>query len=152
MKTLTLLAFFVLLTTQLFSQGKKTAEEVSSVRAVLEKQVAAWNKGDLEGYMQGYWKSDSLLFSSGGNNQRGWKATYEKYKKSYDTKAKMGTLKFSNLEFNILSKKAAWVFGSWELKRENDNPKGVFTLVMRKFEDGWKVVHDHTSTSVKSEK
>jgi ketosteroid isomerase-like protein len=64
----------------------------------------------------------------------------------------MGTLKFSNLEFNILSKKAAWVFGSWELKRENDNPKGVFTLVMRKFEDGWKVVHDHTSTSVKSEK
>jgi ketosteroid isomerase-like protein len=152
MKTLTLLIFFVLLTTQLFSQGKKAAEEVSSVRAVLEKQVAAWNKGDLDGYMQGYWKSDSLLFSSGGNSQRGWKATYEKYKKSYDPKAKMGTLKFSNLEFNMLSKKAAWVFGMWELKRENDNPKGVFTLVMRKFENGWKVVHDHTSTSVKSEK
>ncbi len=146
MKTLLLLVLTVALTTQVFSQRKKATEELSSVRAVLDKQVAAWNKGDLDGYMLGYWKSDSLLFTSGGNIQRGWKATNEKYKKSYDTKAKMGTLKFSNLEFTMLSKKAAWVFGSWELQREKDNPKGVFTLVMRKLDDGWKVIHDHTSS------
>ncbi|MBI5215619.1 MAG: nuclear transport factor 2 family protein [Ignavibacteriae bacterium] len=146
MKTLPFLFLLIALTTDGFSQGKKDAEELSSVRSVLDEQVTAWNEGDLDGYMHGYWKSDSLLFTSGGNIQRGWKATNEKYKKSYDTKAKMGTLKFSNLEFNMLSKEAAWVFGSWELTREKDNPKGVFTLVMRKFDDGWKVVHDHTSS------
>lgn len=115
------------------------------IRFVLIQQRDAWNKGDIEGYMAGYWKSDSLLFTSGGNIQRGWQATYEKYKKSYDTKAKMGKLDFSKLEINLLSENSAWIFGYWELKREKDNPKGVFTLILRKFSDGWKIIHDHTS-------
>ena len=116
------------------------------IKSVLMKQQAAWNRGDIESYMRGYWKSDSLLFTSGGNIQRGWKATYEKYKKSYDTKAKMGKLDFSKLEINLLSEESAWIFGYWELKREKDNPKGVFTLILRKFKDGWKIIHDHTSS------
>ncbi len=116
------------------------------IHSVLMQQQEAWNRGDIEGYMRGYWKSDSLLFTSGGNIQRGWKATYEKYKKSYDTKAKMGKLDFSKLEINLLSEESAWIFGCWELKREKDNPKGVFTLVLRKFKDGWKIIHDHTSS------
>ncbi|MBI4811734.1 MAG: DUF4440 domain-containing protein [Ignavibacteriales bacterium] len=115
------------------------------IRSVLMKQQDAWNKGDIEGYMEGYWKSDSLLFTSGGNIQRGWNATYEKYKKSYDTKAKMGKLDFSKLEIILLSEESAWIFGYWELKREKDNPKGVFTLILKKFKDDWKVIHDHTS-------
>jgi ketosteroid isomerase-like protein len=115
------------------------------IQAVLMTQQDAWNRGDIEGYMQGYWKSDSLLFTSGGNIQRGWNATYEKYKKSYDTNTKMGKLDFSNLETNLLSPESAWIFGYWELKREKDNPHGVFTLILRKFTDGWKIIHDHTS-------
>jgi ketosteroid isomerase-like protein len=85
------------------------------------------------------------LFTSGGNIQRGWQATFEKYKKSYDTKSKMGELKFSQREITILSPNAAWVFGHWELHREKDHPAGVFTLILRKFRDGWKIIHDHTS-------
>jgi ketosteroid isomerase-like protein len=117
------------------------------INSVILAQTAAWNSGDIGGYMQEYWKSDSLLFTSGGRIQRGWKATYEKYKKSYGSKSKMGRLEFSGLEINVLSPDAAWVFGHWELHRETDHPKGVFTLVFRKFAEGWKIVHDHTSSS-----
>ena len=125
---------------------QKPADSKLDIESVLMKQQDAWNKGDIDGYMAGYWKSDSLLFTSGGNIQRGWQATYEKYKKSYDTKVKMGKLNFSNLEVKLLSSESAWVFGYWELTREKDNPKGVFTLILRKFKDGWKIIHDHTSS------
>ena len=76
---------------------------------------------------------------------RGWQAALDRYKKSYDTKAKMGTLSFTDLEITVLSKDAAVVLGSWALKRDGDNPHGKFTLIFRKFKDGWKIVHDHTS-------
>ncbi len=128
-----------------FAQSSDSSKQVQGIMATLNSQVTAWNNGDIDGFMNGYWKSDSLIFTSGGNIQRGWKTTLEKYKKSYDTKAKMGTLKFSQLEFTILSKSSAWVLGHWELTREKDHPEGVFTLIVRKFADGWKVVHDHTS-------
>ena len=122
----------------------QTQKEISEV---LSKQAVAWNNGDIEGYMGGYWKSDSLLFTSGGNIQRGWNATLEKYKKSYGTKSKMGTLKFSDLEITLLSPESAWIFGHWELNRKKDHPHGVFTLILKKFPDGWKIIHDHTSSS-----
>ena len=129
----------------IFIAGIAESQPMKDVEAVLVKQAKAWNNGDIEGYMQGYWKSDSLLFTSGGKIQRGWKATLEKYKKSYGTKAKMGRLKFSQLEINLLSPESAWVFGHWELQRKTDHPQGVFTLILRKFSDGWKIIHDHTS-------
>jgi len=120
-------------------------DQKDDILSVLDKQAAAWNDGNIEGYMQGYWKSDSLLFTSGGNIQRGWQATFTKYKKSYDTKSKMGVLKFSQREVTVLSADAAWVFGHWELQRKKDHPAGVFTLILRRFSDGWKIIHDHTS-------
>ena len=129
-----------------FISAQSQSKDIDSIKSVLTLQVQAWNKGDIEGYMQGYWKSDSLLFTSGGKIQRVWLATFEKYKKSYDTKSKMGTLKFSQLEINQLSSASAWVFGHWELQREQDYPGGVFTLLLRKFSDGWKIIHDHTSS------
>jgi ketosteroid isomerase-like protein len=86
-----------------------------------------------------------LLFTSGGKIQRGWKATSEKYRKSYNSKEKMGILKFSGLEFNLLSPESVWIFGHWELTRTSDHPNGVFTLILKKFPDGWKIIHDHTS-------
>ena len=85
-----------------------------------------------------------LVFVS-SNVTRGWQPTLDRYKKSYDTREKMGTLTFSDLEITVLSKDAAVVLGSWALARENDNPKGKFTLIFRKFKDGWRIVHDHTS-------
>ena len=118
---------------------------VAAVESVLTRQSMAWNRGDIDGYMQEYWKSDSLLFTSGGNIERGWEKTREKYKAKYNSPEKMGILKFSNLEVTPLSKTSAWVFGHWELKRAKDAPGGVFTLILRKLPDGWKIVHDHTS-------
>lgn len=116
------------------------------VDSVLAAQVGAWNRGDIAGYMEGYWKSDSLLFTSGSRVRRGWKETFEKYSASYDSREKMGTLSFSDLEYHRLGPEAAWVFGRWELERAGDRPGGVFTLLLRKFPAGWRVVHDHTSS------
>lgn len=116
------------------------------VDSVLAAQVEAWNRGDIAGYMDGYWKSDSLLFTSGSRVRRGWDETFEKYMASYDSREKMGTLSFSGLEYYRLGPEAAWVFGRWELERAGDRPGGVFTLLLRKFPGGWRVVHDHTSS------
>ncbi len=118
---------------------------VKDIEKVMSDQSAAWNNGDIDGFMAGYWNSEKLLFISGDNITRGWQPTLDRYKKSYDSRAKMGVLKFSGLEFTILSKDAAIVLGSWELKRENDNPKGKFTLTFRKFKKVWRIVMDHTS-------
>jgi ketosteroid isomerase-like protein len=108
-------------------------------------QAEAWNRGDIDGFMLGYWKSEKLLFVSGDNVTRGWQPTLDRYKKSYDSKAKMGTLTFSGLEIDVISKDAAVVLGNWSLARDGDNPHGKFTLIFRKFKDGWRIVHDHTS-------
>ena len=115
-----------------------------SIRKVMSDQAAAWNRGDIESFMQGYWNSDKLTFVS-DQVTRGWQPTLDRYKKTYGTREKMGTLTFSDLEINVLSKDAATVLGSWSLARANDNPHGKFTLIFRKFKDGWKIVHDHTS-------
>ena len=126
--------------------GPPAAGWRAEIDSVLSAQAAAWNRGDIAGYMEGYWKSDSLLFTSGGRARRGWKETYETYAARYDTREKMGTLAFSDMEFHSLAPGAAWVFGRWELERAGDRPGGVFTIVLRKFPEGWRVVHDHTST------
>ncbi len=144
------MAFIV--TNALVSQSDSLLHCQIEIPEVLTNQVSAWNHGDIKGYMEGYWKSDSLLFTSAGKNQRGWQATFEKYKKSYDSKEKMGHLTFSNLEFYTLSPDAAWVFGKWELERSGDHPSGLFTLIFKKFPDGWKIVHDHTSAFLPDKK
>jgi len=146
---LIMLIICIILSLSLTSAGLARSDSavVREIQSVLESQIAAWNDGSIEGFMAGYWKSDSLLFTSGGKIQRGWQATFDKYKKSYDTKSKLGILKFSQLEINLLSSDCAWIFGHWELRREKDHPEGVFTLVMKRFPEGWKIVHDHTSAA-----
>lgn len=123
------------------SQKKKAEDDIT---AVMNAQSTAWNLGDIEGFMQGYWNSDKLVFVS-TRVTRGWNPTLENYKRSYPSKAAMGTLNFSDLEITVLSKDAAVVLGSWALQRASDNPKGKFTLIFRKFKEGWRIVHDHTS-------
>ena len=126
------------------SESQK-AKIAANIRSVMNDQTAAWNRGDIDAFMRGYWQSEKLVFISGDDVTRGWQPTLDRYKKSYDTKAKMGVLTFSGLEITVLSKDAATVLGSWSLAREKDNPHGKFTLIFRKFKDGWRIVHDHTS-------
>ncbi|HMM79053.1 MAG TPA: nuclear transport factor 2 family protein [Pyrinomonadaceae bacterium] len=128
--------------------GASFAQESNAETAILkvmDDQAAAWNKGDIEGYMRGYWVSEKLTFVSGDTVTRGWQATLDRYKKGYDTREKMGSLTFSDLEMTILSKDAAIVLGSWHLQRAKDAPHGKFTLVFRKFKEGWRITLDHTS-------
>lgn len=138
------LVLFVLSISALPAFAQKDKAE-TAIRAVMEAQAEAWNRGDIDGYMDGYWRSEKLVFISGDNITRGWQPTLERYKKSYDTRAKMGVLSFSGVEIDVISKDAAVVLGSWALKREKDNPKGKFTLTFRKLKTGWRIVMDHTS-------
>lgn len=145
MKNLLLLFAFVLLISTNISAQSKNEKISEAIKSVMNTQVAAWNAGDIEGFMQGYWKSEQMKFVSGDNVSRGWQAALDRYKKNYDSNAKMGVLTFSELEIDVVSKDAAVVLGNWSLAREKDNPKGKFTLIFRKFKEGWKIVHDHTS-------
>ena len=123
----------------------KDAKIKSEIQTALTVQTAAWNAGSIDDFMQGYWNSPELVFVSGANVTKGWQPTIDRYKKKYDSQAKMGVLMFSDLEIEVLSKDSAVVLGSWALQREGDKPHGKFTLIFRKFKDGWKIVHDHTS-------
>ncbi|HYW70924.1 MAG TPA: nuclear transport factor 2 family protein [Pyrinomonadaceae bacterium] len=122
-------------------------DDQAAIRAVLEAQAAAWNRGDVEGYMDGYDRSPNTEFVGGDSITRGWQEVLERYQKRYDTREKMGTLTFSDLEINVLSSDAALVLGRWRLKRANDEPHGTFTLLFRKTKAGWRIVHDHTSSA-----
>ncbi|SRR5258708_6944507 len=117
-----------------------------AIKAVLTNQQEAWNRGDVDAFMQGYWPSDTLRFASGAEVTYGWKTTLERYKKRYPDKAAMGTLAFSDLDVTVLAPDAAVVFGRWELTRAKDKPHGLFTLIFRKTSEGWRIIHDHTSS------
>jgi|HubBroStandDraft_5_1064220.scaffolds.fasta_scaffold407481_1 uncharacterized protein (TIGR02246 family) len=128
------------------AKSAPTAEE-TPIRAVLDTQVAAWNKSDIDGFMAGYWKDEKLTFISGSDITQGWEPTRARYVKKYqaDGKDKMGKLSFSELQVETLSPTAATVHGRFELVRGDKKDWGRFTLVFKKFQDGWKIVHDHTS-------
>src|SRR5215510_12896763 len=119
----------------------------AAIRAVLDAQVAAWNRGDVEAYMNGYDRSPNTEFVGGDSITRGWQQVLDRYKKKYDTRKKMGTLTFSDLKISVLSKDAALVLGRWHLKRATDEPHGTFTLLFRKTKVGWRIVHDHSSSA-----
>ncbi len=119
----------------------------ANIMSVLHEQEQAWNAGDLKQYMNGYWQADSLRFASGGHINYGWQTTLESYQKGYPDKKAMGILSFSGIDIQILSDDAALVFGTWRLKRETDEPWGLFSLIFRKTAEGWRIVHDHTSSA-----
>lgn len=123
------------------------AAERAAIRAVLDEQVAAWNAGDLERFMDGYVQTDSLRFASGGSVRYGWATTLERYQSSYPDRAAMGTLAFEQIAIRVLSPEWAMVFGAWRLDREQDAPSGLFTLIFQRRAEGWRIVHDHTSSA-----
>jgi ketosteroid isomerase-like protein len=121
------------------------AQDKQSILKVLETQRIAWNNGDIDSYMQGYWKSDSLMFVGKSAPVYGWQKTLERYKKSYQDKAAMGKLTFTILKLDLLDKTNAFMLGAWRLDREKDAPGGYFTLWFRKIKERWVIVVDHTS-------
>jgi ketosteroid isomerase-like protein len=129
------------------SPQKQDAKSEAAIRAVLDAQRDAWNRGDLEGYMDGYDRSPQTEFVGGDEITRGWQTVLDRYKKKYNSREKMGVLAFSDLEITILSKDAALVLGRWHLKRATDEPHGTFSLVFRKTNAGWRIVHDHSSSA-----
>ncbi len=115
------------------------------IRAVLDKQMKAWNEGSIEEYMQGYWNSDSLVFVGKSGPTYGYKETLERYKRSYSDTAKMGKLSFEILQVKQLSREYYFVLGKWALKRTIGEVAGSFTLLFRKVKGAWVIVADHSS-------
>ena len=107
MKILALLLISLAFAANIAAQSEAQKTRISAeIRKVMDDQAAAWNRGDIDGFMRGYWRSEKLVFISGDNVTRGWQPTLDRYKKNYDSRAKMGVLKFSDLEFTVLSKDA----------------------------------------------
>jgi ketosteroid isomerase-like protein len=128
--------------------GKDASQQAkSAVTLVLQEQTNAWNRHDLEGFMAGYWNSPELTFFSGAHESKGWQAALDRYKKSYQGAGhEMGKLEFSNLRIETLGPQAAFVRGEFHLTMsDGKTPHGLFTLIFRKFPDGWKIVHDHSA-------
>jgi ketosteroid isomerase-like protein len=121
----------------------------AAIEHVLRTQQEAWNRHDIEGFMQGYWNSPQLTFFSGATVHEGWQATIERYRSRYTSPGhEMGKLDFSGLRIEVLGADAAFVRGSWLLTMpDGKTPHGLFTLVFRRFPEGWKIVHDHTSAA-----
>lgn len=120
-----------------------------AITSVLSAQQDAWNRHDLDAFMTGYWNSPELTFFSGAKEQHGWQATLDRYRATYTSPGhEMGKLEFSDLRIEILGTDAAFVRGAWRLTMsDGKTPHGVFTLVFRRFPEGWKIVHDHTSAA-----
>lgn len=141
-----LLAFvssFVLRSTLLARNAD--ARDRAAITAILEAQQKAWNQGDVDAFLLGYWHSPALTFSGTSGIARGWDAVLARYRKAYPDRASMGQLEFSALEFRFLGPDAALVLGHWHLTRANGDVGGVFSLVWQRFPEGWRTIHDHTS-------
>ena len=128
----------------------EATERVADRRAivtVLTSQQEAWNRGDVDAFLVGYWHSPELTFSGSSGISRGWDGVLARYKKNYPDRAAMGELDFSGLEFRFLGADHALVLGRWHLKREKGEVGGVFSLVWQRFPEGWRIIHDHTSAN-----
>jgi len=149
-----LLALLVFMLSGTFASAQTSPKiipspSVQAIKNVLEQQVAAWNRGDIPAFMDGYWKSDDLEFVNAAGIFQGWQDVLKRYEHSYPDRATMGHLTFSGIEIHALCPDAGFVVGHFRLDREKDgqkdHPEGVFTLIFRKFPSGWKIINDHTT-------
>jgi len=133
--------------------ASQRADLEKGMKHLLLSQVDAWNHGNLEGFMEGYWHSPDLTFFSGGTVTRGWEPTLLRYRQRYKSEGKeMGKLEFQDLTIDLLSPKAGVVRGKWQLTMsktktpDGKQPHGLFTLILKRMPEGWRIVHDHTSS------
>ena len=127
--------------------SEQPPNSAAEIQSVLTTQQDAWNRGDIDAFMNGYARSASTVFVSEDEVGRGWETVRDRYRVKYSDRAKMGTLSFSEIEVTMLSSDAAVVLGRWKLKRAKDEPHGRFTLIFKRLSDGWRIVHDHTSAA-----
>ncbi len=128
-----------------WSAEKEAIDPTPGVQALLDTQAEAWNRGDIAGFMEGYERSEALLFTSGGNIRRGFDATLAKYQKSYVDAKAMGHLTFTLLDVRSIGPIGAVALGEWKLTETPREAEGLFSLVLVRSEAGWRIVHDHTS-------
>jgi uncharacterized protein (TIGR02246 family) len=137
----------ILMAALVCAEPDQTSNSVAEIQSVLTAQQDAWNRGDIDAFMNGYARLASTVFISEDEARRGWETVRDRYRAKYSDHAKMGTLTFSDIEVTLLSPDAAVVLGRWKLKRENDEPHGRFTLIFKRLPQGWRIVHDHTSAA-----
>jgi uncharacterized protein (TIGR02246 family) len=143
MRRATAIAAALLLFAGIASAGV-AAKDLAAIRAVLDEQAAAWNRGDIDAYMGGYAQSDDTMFV-GTDVTRGWTKVRDRYKAKYDSRAKMGTVDFSDVDLRPVGNDDVIVTGAWKLTREGDTPHGRFTLIFHRRAEGWRIVYDHSS-------
>lgn len=143
----TLLAVISLAAPAILRPQQSNEGSRAAILALLNTQQAQWNQGNIRGFMQGYWDSPELTFAGSKGFTRGWEPVLARYEKTYADKAAMGTLDFSELEIRQLGPDAALVLGKWHLQRQAGDIGGIFTLVLQKFPEGWRIIHDHTTQS-----
>ena len=136
-----IIAVFMLCVSPSFAQSKDEA----AIRKMLAAQVTEWNKGSIDGYMKGYWESDSLLFIGSKGPRYGYVPTLERYKQAYPDKAHMGTLTSTVTSMTRLSPDYYFIVGTWALKRDAGDVAGSYTLLFRKIKGQWVIVVDHSS-------
>jgi ketosteroid isomerase-like protein len=134
----------LLLLVPLALAGQSKNNAIKAIRTVMADQQEAWNRADLQAFMEGYWKSDSLKFITQNGITYGWQTTLENYRKGYPSPEAMGKLTFTVISLELLSKDAAYMIGRYHLKRVTDEPHGIFTLLWRKIDGKWVIVADHT--------
>ena len=139
MKKILFTCLLALLTCSIFAQDRQ------AIRKLMADQQTAWNKGDIDRFMQGYWKSDSLVFVGKAAPLYGWQSTIDRYKKAYPDKIAMGELNFDVIKLEVLDPNNAFMLGGWHLKRSIGDLSGYFTLWFKKINGEWKIVCDHTS-------
>ncbi|HEX9459738.1 MAG TPA: nuclear transport factor 2 family protein [Thermoanaerobaculia bacterium] len=144
MKRAAIVMIAALLPLAAMAAARVTAKDLAAIRAVLDDQVAAWNRGDIDAYMAGYAQSDDTMFV-GTDVTRGWTKVRDRYKSKYDSRTKMGTLTFSDLALRPLGDHDIVVTGAWLLTRDADSPHGRFTLIFHRRPEGWRIVYDHSS-------
>ena len=137
----------ILMAALVCAEPEQASNSVAEIQSVLIAQQDAWNRGDIDAFMNGYARSASTMFVSEDELKRGWETVRARYQIKYSDRAKMGILSFSEIEVTMLSPDAAVVLGRWKLKRENDEPHGRFTLIFKRLPEGWRIVHDHTSAA-----
>jgi len=140
MKTIFLLMLSLQLTAKTHAQPAE-----KQIRVLLANQVNGWNRGNIPAFMNGYWKSDSLMFVGKSGITYGWQKILDNYQKNYPNAATMGQLNFDIVQLKLLSTGCYFVLGKWFIKRTAGDVNGHFTLILQKFKDGWKIVSDHSS-------
>lgn len=145
------IAFSILTATAVFALPTETVDPIAEIQSVIRAQQEAWNRGDIDGFMNGYARSASTVFISEDTIRRGWETVRDRYRQKYSNRKEMGTLTFSEIETTLLSPDSAVVLGRWSLDRAKDRPHGRFTLIFKRLPEGWRIVQDHTSAAPPSE-